>query len=96
MIENKKIVSTYFKNNYLVPDGSLVKNLPAKARGVRDLGSIPGWRRYPGEGNGNSFQYYCLRNPMDRGVWQAMGLQKSRHDLASKQPGLKTKAASLH
>ena len=32
---------------------------------------------------------------MDRGVWQAMGSQKSRHDLASKQPGLKTKAASL-
>ena len=23
-----------------------------------------------GEGNGNSFQYSCLENPMDRGVWQ--------------------------
>ena len=34
---------------------------------------------------------------MDRGVWQAMGSQKSRHDLASKQqPGLKTKATSQH
>ena len=33
-----------------------------------DLGSIPGWERSPGEGNGNPFQYSCLKNPMDRGV----------------------------
>ena len=73
----------------------MVKNLLAIAGGARELGSIPGWRRSPGEGNGNSFWYSCLRNPMDRGVWQAMGSQKSRHDLASKQqPGLKTKATS--
>ena len=24
----------------------------------------------PGEGNGNSLQYSCLENCMDRGVWQ--------------------------
>ena len=36
---------------------------------VRDLGSIPGLGRSPGEGNGNSLQYYCLENPMDRGAW---------------------------
>ena len=35
------------------------------------LGSIPGWGRSPGEGNGNLFQYSCLENPMDRGVWRA-------------------------
>ena len=23
------------------------------------------------EGNGNSLQYSCLENPMDRGAWQA-------------------------
>ena len=34
-----------------------------------DLGSIPGWGRSPGEGNGNPLQYYCLENPMDRGAW---------------------------
>ena len=34
--------------------GSVVNNLPAKAR---DMGSIPGWRKYPGEGNGNLLQY---------------------------------------
>ena len=36
-----------------------------------DLGSIPGWGRSPGEGNGNPLQYYCLENSMDRGTWQA-------------------------
>ena len=36
---------------------------------VGDPGSIPGLGRYPGEGNGNPLQYYCLENPMDRGAW---------------------------
>ena len=38
---------------------------------VRDLGSITGSGRSPGEGNGNPLQYSCLENPMDRGAWQA-------------------------
>ena len=36
-----------------------------------DPGSIPGWGRSPGEGNGNPLQYSCLENPTDRGAWQA-------------------------
>ena len=28
-----------------------------------DLGSIPGWGRSPGEGNGYPLQYSCLENP---------------------------------
>ena len=32
---------------------------------------IPGSGRSPGGGNGNSVQYSCLQNPMDRGAWQA-------------------------
>ena len=32
---------------------------------VRDLGSVPGLGRSPGEGNGNSLQY----SSMDRGTW---------------------------
>ena len=36
-----------------------------------DLGSIPGWGRYPGKGNGNPLQDSCLDNSMDRGAWQA-------------------------
>ena len=35
-----------------------------------DLCSVPGWVRSPGEGNGNTFQYSYLENPMDRGAWQ--------------------------
>ena len=36
-----------------------------------DMGSIPGSRRFPGVGNGNTFQYSCLGNPMDSGAWWA-------------------------
>ena len=36
---------------------------------VGDLGSVPGWGRSPGEGNGNPLQYYFLENPIDRGAW---------------------------
>ena len=50
------------------PDGSVVKNPPAKAR---DAGLIPGSGRRPGEGNGNALQYSCLENFMDRGGWWA-------------------------
>ena len=45
------------------PSGSVVKNLPANAG---DTGSIPGSGRSPRRRNGNSFQYSCLENPMDR------------------------------
>ena len=40
-----------------------------------DLGSIPGLGRSPEEGNGNSLQYSCLGNPMDRepGGLQSVG-----------------------
>ena len=50
------------------PGGSAVKNLPANAG---DTGLIPGLGRSPGEGNGNTLQYSCLENPMDRGAWRA-------------------------
>ena len=49
----------------------VVKNLTANAGGMRDTGSIPGLGRYPGGGNGNSLQYSCLGNPMDRVDWRA-------------------------
>ena len=35
------------------------------------VGSIPGVGRSPGEGHGNTLQYPCLENPMDRGSWRA-------------------------
>ena len=49
----------------------LVKNPPANAGDVRDVGSIPGLGRSPGGGNNNPLQYSCLKNPMDRGAWWA-------------------------
>ena len=36
---------------------------------IKDLGSILGSGRSPGEGNGNSLQYSCLVNPTDGGTW---------------------------
>ena len=50
------------------PGASVVKDLPANAGEAGDLGSIPGWGRSPGGGNGNPLQYSCLGNPMDRGA----------------------------
>ena len=44
----------------------VVKNPTASAGDVRDVGSIPGPGRSPGEGNGNPLLYSCLENPMDR------------------------------
>ena len=46
----------------------VVKNLPASAGDVRDMGSIPGSGRSTGGGDGNSLQCSCLGNPKDRGT----------------------------
>ena len=43
----------------------------ASACNAGDLGSIPGWGRPSGEGNGNPLQYSGLENPVDRGAWRA-------------------------
>ena len=45
----------------------VVKNPPANAGDIRDIGSIPGSARSPGGGNGNPLQYSCLENPMKKG-----------------------------
>ena len=58
----------------------MVKNPPVNGG---DMGSVPGWERCPGEGNGNPLQYSCLENPMDRGGLQSMGSQRVGHDLAT-------------
>ena len=52
------------------PGGSVVKNSPTNAGDTEVVGSVPGWGRSPGEGNGNPLQYSYLENPMD-GAWQA-------------------------
>ena len=41
----------------------VVKILPDNRRCIRDVGSVPGSRRFPGGGNGNPLQYSFLENP---------------------------------
>ena len=53
------------------PGGEVVKNPSASVGDTKAMGSNPGSRRSPGEGNGNPLQYSCLENSMDRGAWQA-------------------------
>ena len=57
----------------------MVKNPLANAGDTRDMGSISGSGRSPRGGHGNSLQYSCLENLMDRGAWQATvhGVTKS-------------------
>ena len=50
----------------------MVKNPPANAGDLRDVGLTPGLGRSPGGGSGNTFQYSRLQNPMNRGAWQAL------------------------
>ena len=61
----------------------VVKNLPANAGHIRDVGLIPGLRRSPGGGHSNPLQYSCLENLMDRGAWRATAhsVTKSRTQL---------------
>ena len=63
------------------PGGSVVKNPPA---GVGDVGLIPRLGKYSIRGHGNSLQYSCLENPMDRGAWWSTvhGVTKSRTQLS--------------
>ena len=49
----------------------VVKNPPSKAGDLRDVGLIPGLGRSFGGWHSNPLQYSCLKNPMDRGAWQA-------------------------
>ena len=60
----------------------MVKNPPANAGDIRDMGLIPGSGRSPGEKHGNPLQYSCLKNSMDRGAWQATvhGVQRVGHN----------------
>ena len=49
----------------------VVKNSLVKAGDIRDVASIPGSGRSPGEGDGNPLQHSYLENRVDREAWQA-------------------------
>jgi len=50
----------------------VVKNLPANAGDISDLGLIPESGRFPGGEHDKPLQYSCLENPMDRGAWRGL------------------------
>ena len=59
----------------------MVKNPPANAEDIRDMGLIPGLGRSPGGGHGNPLQYSCLEKPTEvPGRLQSTGLQRIRHN----------------
>ena len=59
----------------------VVKNLPAKAGDIRDVGSVLGLERFPGGGHGNAFQHSCWRIPWTEkpGRLQSTASQRNRH-----------------
>ena len=63
------------------PGGSAGKESTCSAG---DAGSVPGSGRSSGGGHGNSLQYSCLKNPMNRGAWQT-----TVHGVAKNQTRLK-------
>ena len=69
----------------------MVKNMPANAGDVRDVGSIPGSERSPGGGHGNPLQYFCPEKSMDRGAWRA-----TVHGVANSQIRLKQLGTQAH
>ena len=71
----RRIFKVILAHDYVLVQASqvvmVVKNLPANAGDIRDVSAINGSGKSPGEGHGNSLQYSCLENPMDRVTRQA-------------------------
>ena len=69
------------------PGLSAVKNPPANVGNARDASLIPGLGRSPGEGNGSSLQYSCLKIPWTEdlgGLCQGgFGVMKSQTQLSN-------------
>ena len=64
-LNNFQFISLHFWASLVA---QIVKNLPTMQKTwVRSLGQEDPLA----EGNGNSLQYSCLENTMDRGAWQA-------------------------
>ena len=63
----------------------MVKNPPASAGDIGDLGSIPGSGRSPGGGHGNPLQYSCLENLKNGGDWRATIHEVTKSQMRLKQ-----------
>ena len=74
-LKKKKVINYLWTLQVML----VVKNPHATVGDIRDAGSIPGWGRSPGGGNGNPLQRSHLENSTHRGAWRAMvhGIAKS-------------------
>ena len=63
------------------PVAHMVKNLPANAGDIGDVGSISGSGRFLRGGHSNPLQYSDLENSMDRGACQATVQKVARSQL---------------
>ena len=85
-----------------LPDKSqvalVVKNLPASAGDLGDVGLIRGSGRSSGGGNGNPLQYSCLENSMDRGAWRAAvhGVKKNQAQPSTHTHNTRRKMSGTH
>ena len=90
--ESKNTNLKQYTHSYRASQVVLVlKNLPANAGDVRNVGLIPGLGRFPGGGHGNPLQYSCRENPIDRGAWWA-----TVHRVAKSQIQLKQLSSAMH
>ena len=80
----KAVVFPIVTYGWASPVTLVVKNPPAEAGDTRDVGSIHGLGRSPGEGHDNPRQYSSLENPMDKGAWRA-----TAHSVTKSQTQLK-------
>ena len=80
--KKKKRMTSKKKGDFF--GGWVVKNPPANAWDARNMNSIPGLARSPGEEKGYPLQYSCLRIPQteEPGGLQSIGSQRVRHDWA--------------
>ena len=67
------------------------KESACSAGDAGNMGSILGLERSPGGGHGNTLQYSCLENPMDKGAWQV-----TVHRITKSQTRLKQLSMHTH
>ena len=81
-LQRKACKTSYIFKNIILPNSKILdfnvgNGFPGSSNGEEsvcdagDLALIPGSGRFPGEGNVIPLQYSCLKNPMNRGAWQA-------------------------
>ena len=72
------------------PGGSVGKESACSAGDAGNMGSILGSERSPGGGHGNTLQYSCLENPMDKGAWQVTVHRITKSQTRRKQLSMHT------